>query len=89
MSCWPRNSRTCAGSLFGDNGQHDEEIYSGFAQEHADQVAAIAIRQLSVSEAVFAGGHSDDRRPLGPPVPWIYSPDGAGIAKGLQDLDLL
>ena len=46
--------------LIGDNGQHDEQIYSGFAQDHADKVAAIAIRQLSVSESVFAGGHSED-----------------------------
>ena len=44
--------------LFGDNGQHDEEIYSGFAQQHGDQVAAIGIRQLSASEAVLR------RRPL-------------------------
>ena len=75
--------------LFGDNGQHDEEIYSGFAQEHPDLVAAIGIRQLSASEAVFAGGHSDTGDHSGSSVPWIYSPDGAGLAKGLQDLDLL
>jgi phosphatidate phosphatase APP1 len=75
--------------LFGDNGQHDEEIYSGFAQKHPDQVAAIGIRQLSASEAVFAGGHSDTGDHSESSVPWFYSPDGAGLAKGLQDLDLL
>ncbi|HEY8701437.1 MAG TPA: phosphatase domain-containing protein [Arthrobacter sp.] len=75
--------------LVGDNGQHDEQIYSGFAQEHADKVAAIAIRQLSISEAVFAGGHSENGDHSGSVVPWIYSPDGAGMAKQLTTLDLL
>ncbi|MGY4542019.1 phosphatidate phosphatase APP1 [Arthrobacter sp. UYNi723] len=75
--------------LIGDNGQHDEQIYSGFAQANADKVAAIAIRQLSVSESVFAGGHSDDGDHTTSMVPWIYSPDGAGMAKQLKALDLL
>jgi phosphatidate phosphatase APP1 len=75
--------------LIGDNGQHDEAIYSGFAQENPDKVAAIAIRQLSVSESVFAGGHSEDGDHTTSKVPWIYSPDGAGIAKQLAVLDVL
>ena len=75
--------------LFGDNGQHDESIYSHFAQEHPDRVAAIGIRQLSASESVLAGGHSDTGDHTASSVPWIYSPDGAGMAKGLRDLDLL
>src|SRR6478735_11498753 len=60
--------------LIGDNGQHDEQIYSQFTQHNADKVAAIAIRQLSVSEAVFAGGHSEDGDHSASTVPWIYSP---------------
>ncbi len=75
--------------LFGDNGQHDEEIYSTFAQRHGDGVAAIGIRQLSAGEAVLAGGHSESGDHADSAVPWIYSPDGAGLAKGLQDLALL
>lgn len=75
--------------LIGDNGQHDEQIYSDFAQENADKVAAIAIRQLSVSESVFAGGHSEGGDHTASVVPWIYSPDGAGMAKQLKSLDLL
>ncbi|WP_442858309.1 App1 family protein [Arthrobacter sp. SLBN-112] len=75
--------------LIGDNGQHDEAIYSAFATENPDKVAAIAIRQLSVSESVFAGGHSEDGDHTTSRVPWIYSPDGAGIAKQLTMLDLL
>lgn len=75
--------------LIGDNGQHDEAIYSGFAAQHPDKVAAIAIRQLSISESVFAGGHSEDGDHTASNVPWIYSPDGAGMAKQLAALDLL
>ncbi|PTT65747.1 ACP synthase, partial [Arthrobacter sp. HMWF013] len=65
------------------------QIYNGFAQDHADKVAAIAIRQLSVSESVFAGGHSEDGDHTTSMVPWIYSTDGAGMAKQLKVLDLL
>jgi len=75
--------------LFGDNGQHDESIYSQFAQAHGDQVAAIGIRQLSTGEAVLAGGHSENGDHTGSTVPWVYSPDGAGMAKRLQELELL
>lgn len=75
--------------LFGDNGQHDEAIYSDFAQRHPDRVAAICIRQLSTSEAVLAGGHSETGDHTGSSVPWIYSPDGAGLAKRLLELKLL
>jgi phosphatidate phosphatase APP1 len=75
--------------LVGDNGQHDEEIYSEFAQDHADKVAAIAIRQLSVSESVLAGGHSEDGDHSASSVPWIYSPDGAGMARQLRELQLI
>ncbi|QYF89249.1 App1 family protein [Arthrobacter sp. PAMC25284] len=75
--------------LFGDNGQHDEAIYSEFAHHHPDNVAAIAIRQLSAGEAVLAGGHSNDGDHTESTVPWIYSPDGAGMAKSLRDLKIL
>ncbi|WP_082484547.1 MULTISPECIES: App1 family protein [Micrococcaceae] len=75
--------------LIGDNGQHDEAIYNSFAADNPDRVAAIAIRQLSVSESVFAGGHSEDGDHSASRVPWIYSPDGAGMAKQLATLDLL
>lgn len=75
--------------LFGDNGQHDEQIYSDFARQHPDHVAAIGIRQLSAGESVLAGGHSDSGDHSGSETAWIYSPDGAGMAARLQDLGLL
>ncbi len=74
--------------LIGDDGQHDEEIYREFALSHPRNVAAVAIRQLSTSEAVLAGGRkrASDRDPG---VPWISAPDGAGIAEGLTAEGLL
>lgn len=75
--------------LIGDNGQHDEEIYNTFAADHPEHVAAIAIRQLSVSESVFAGGHTLDGDHTASSVPWIYAPDGAGMAKQLAAVNLL
>ena len=44
--------------LVGDDGQHDEDIYGEFVDAHPDNVSAVAIRQLSNSEAVLAGGRS-------------------------------
>ena len=74
--------------LIGDDGQHDEEIYREFALSHPRNVAAVAIRQLSTSEAVLAGGRkrASDQDPG---VPWISAPDGAGIAEGLTAEGLL
>ena len=76
--------------LVGDDGQHDEEIYEEFSERHPDKVAAIAIRQLSTSEAVLAGGRSkaveegtDDT------ALWVFAPDGAGLAEQLTENGIL
>jgi phosphatidate phosphatase APP1 len=76
--------------LFGDDGQHDEKIYHEFSSRHSDHIAAVAIRQLSVGEAVLAGGRSKakmHRAVSG--VPWIYGPDGATLREQFVDLGLL
>jgi phosphatidate phosphatase APP1 len=66
--------------LVGDDGQHDEELYGEFATENEANVAAVAIRQLSTSEAVLAGGRSRaQERSRTSPAPWVYAPDGAGL----------
>jgi phosphatidate phosphatase APP1 len=77
--------------LFGDDGQHDEAIYSEFVAAHPDNVTAVCIRQLSPGEAVLAGS---TRRPHGAgegasAVPWLYAPDGAGLSEKLHRLGLL
>ncbi|MCS5720867.1 DUF2183 domain-containing protein [Herbiconiux sp. CPCC 203407] len=73
--------------LIGDDGQHDEEIYGEFALEHPENVRAIAIRQLSPSEAVLAGGRSKaEQAAAAPGTPKVYAPDGAGLAEKLRAL---
>jgi phosphatidate phosphatase APP1 len=71
--------------LIGDDGQHDEEIYGEFALDHPQNVCAIAIRQLSTSEAVLAGGRSKLESPAAEDaVPWVFAPDGAGLSEKLS-----
>jgi phosphatidate phosphatase APP1 len=76
--------------LIGDDGQHDEETYSGFAQAHPENVAAICIRQLSNSEAVLAGGRSRERwREETTDVTWVFAPDGGGFSAELERQGIL
>ncbi|WP_258066098.1 MULTISPECIES: App1 family protein [Pseudoclavibacter] len=76
--------------LVGDDGQHDEQIYGEFTSRHPDRVLAIAIRQLSTSEAVLAGGRAASAHwRKNAPVPWVYAPDGAGLAKQLTEAGIL
>ncbi|MEV7605643.1 phosphatase domain-containing protein [Paenarthrobacter sp. NPDC089322] len=75
--------------LVGDDGQHDEAIYSDFAQRHPENVRAIAIRQLSVGEAVLAGGRSKSEGQPTPGIPWIYASDGAGMSSQLEQLGII
>lgn len=76
--------------LVGDDGQHDEEIYAAFVDEHPDRVLAVCIRQLSPAQAVLAGS---SRRPHATPtessVPWLYGPDGSELARRLSEQGLL
>lgn len=76
--------------LVGDDGQHDEELYQRFATSHPQNVAAVAIRQLSVGQAVLAGGRSKARLQRSVSgVPWVYGPDGATLRQELLALGLL
>ncbi|QIM16658.1 DUF2183 domain-containing protein [Leucobacter insecticola] len=76
--------------LFGDDGQHDEALYHEFATAHPENVAAVAIRQLSIGEAVLAGGRSKARLHRSTSgVPWVYGPDGASLREELLKLGLL
>ncbi|MGW9113572.1 App1 family protein [Microbacterium sp. NPDC055683] len=75
--------------LVGDDGQHDDEIYTSFTREFPSSVAAVAIRRLSPAEAVLAGGRTavDDHSAAG--VPWVTGDDGAGLAERLEAVGLL
>lgn len=75
--------------LIGDDGQHDDAIYTKFTQEHPDSVTAVAIRRLSPTEAVLAGGRNsvDDHSAAG--VPWVTASDGAGLLDRLTDVGVI
>jgi len=76
--------------LVGDDGQHDEQLYGEFAASHPQNVAAVAIRQLSTSEAVLAGGRSraaDNEQGTG--TSWVFAPDGAGLLDQLTEAGVL
>lgn len=73
--------------LVGDDGQHDEELYGEFAEAHPENVAAVAIRQLTPGEAVLAGGRSSNDRPGD--AQWLYAPDGAGLSDQLDAAGVL
>ena len=76
--------------LVGDDGQHDEQLYHEFTTKHPENVAAVAIRQLSRGQAVLAGGRSKARLHQGVSgVPWVYGPDGATLRDELEALRLL
>ncbi|MEY9953559.1 App1 family protein [Leifsonia sp. EB34] len=76
--------------LIGDDGQHDETLYGEFTTEHPENVAGVAIRQLSNSEAVLAGGRSKaEKHSEFSGAPWVYAPDGAGLSDQLKQHGLL
>ncbi len=79
--------------LIGDDGQHDQEIYSEFAHAHPENVAAVAIRRLSPTQAVLAGavpGPSGNPEAVGSGgKTWFAAPDGAGLWSLLRDADVV
>jgi phosphatidate phosphatase APP1 len=76
--------------LIGDDGQHDEALYGEFAAAHPQNVAAVAIRQLSTGEAVLAGGRTKaDQHEKETTARWFYGQNGAELARDLQRAGLL
>jgi phosphatidate phosphatase APP1 len=75
--------------LVGDDGQHDDEIYTAFTAAHPGNVAAVAIRRLTSAEAVLAGGRTavDDHSAAA--VPWVTGDDGAELMERLAAIGLL
>ncbi|MDR6868811.1 phosphatidate phosphatase APP1 [Microbacterium resistens] len=76
--------------LIGDDGQHDEAIYSQFLAEHPHAVAGVAIRRLLPAEAVLAGGRTtggDDHSEGS--VPWVSAENGAGILEKLAEAGVI
>ncbi|GAA5032245.1 App1 family protein [Microbacterium fluvii] len=74
--------------LIGDDGQHDDELYTTFTSAHPQNVAAIAIRRLTPTEAVLAGGRTvvDDHTAAS--VPWVTGDDGAELLERLEEVGI-
>ncbi|MFC8796143.1 App1 family protein [Promicromonospora sp. NPDC057138] len=70
--------------LFGDDGQHDVEIYGRAVRRRPDRVRAVGIRRLSGGEQVLAGnvpaGGSTADEPGVSPVPTVTGKDGDELA---------
>ena len=89
----PRSSRTSAGCSSATTGSTTRRSTATSSPSHPDNVAAVAIRQLSPTQSVLAGGlpgpvdgsASSDRHGR----PWMCAPDGAGLARQLSETGLL
>ena len=75
--------------LVGDDGQHDDEIYTAFTAAHPDNVAAVAIRRLTQAEAVLAGGRTGVDDHSAAEVPWVTGDDGAELMERLAAIGLM
>lgn len=75
--------------LVGDDGQHDPYIYGEAARQHADRMAAVAIRRLTPAQHVLAGGLAVHPMGIGPEartlaeadVPVVVGSDGYELAR--------
>lgn len=65
--------------LVGDDGQHDPLIYGEVAREHADRVAAVAIRRLSQREQVLAGSQITHPMGIGPEARTLAEADAVVV----------
>ena len=75
--------------LVGDDGQHDDAIYTQFTSEFPSQVSGVAIRRLSPAEAVLAGGRTVVNDHSAASIPWVTADDGAGLVERLEQVGLL
>lgn len=75
--------------LIGDDGQHDDDLYTAFTSEFPDHVTAVAIRRLSPTEAVLAGGRDAVNDHSAAAVPWVTGPDGAALLDRLTEAGAL
>lgn len=71
--------------LIGDDGQHDDDLYTEFTSEFPQSVTAVAIRQLTPAEVVLAGGRTSVNDHSAAEVPWVTGPDGAALLDRLQE----
>lgn len=75
--------------LFGDDGQHDPQLYADFAAARPDRVDAVCLRQLTATEQALAhpmGRLDTYTRPWASgSVPTFSAPDGYGLRRLLDE----
>ncbi|MEU4361627.1 phosphatase domain-containing protein [Promicromonospora sp. NPDC023987] len=73
--------------LFGDDGQHDVEIYEEAVRRRPDRVRVVAIRRLTSGQQVLAGNLPAPGPTVAgsdiPQVPAVTGRDGAELTRGL------
>lgn len=72
--------------LLGDDGQHDDALYTAFTSEFPEHVTAVGIRRLSPTEAVLAGGRTAVNDHSAADVPWVTGEDGAALLERLTEV---
>lgn len=72
--------------LLGDDGQHDDDLYTAFTSEFPDHVRAVGIRRLTPAEAVLAGGRTAVNDHSAADVPWVTGDDGAALLERLTEV---
>lgn len=72
--------------LLGDDGQHDDDLYTEFTSEFPDHVSAVGIRRLTPAEAVLAGGRTAVNDHTAAGVPWVTGDDGATLLERLTEV---
>ncbi|MGB4778765.1 App1 family protein, partial [Microbacterium sp.] len=75
--------------LIGDDGQHDDALYTAFTSDDPEHVTAVAIRRLSPTEAVLAGGRTAVNDHSAADVPWVTGDDGAGLLDRLSEIGVV
>ncbi|WP_347350667.1 phosphatase domain-containing protein [Intrasporangium sp.] len=79
--------------LFGDDGQHDPELYADFARMHPDKVVAVCIRELTPTEQVLSHPIGRGDSLIGAYVsrtkPTFRASDGYALAPMLRRAGLL
>ena len=75
--------------LIGDDGQHDDALYTAFTGAHPEHVTAVAIRRLSPAEAVLAGGRTAVDDHTAATVPWVAGDDGAALLDRLAEIGVV
>ncbi|GAA1912827.1 App1 family protein [Microbacterium aoyamense] len=75
--------------LIGDDGQHDDDLYTTFTSDHPDKVVGVAIRRLSPAEAVLAGGRTAVNDHSAAEIPWVAGDDGAALLERLEEVGVI